>query len=83
MLSMMFPWAYSRRAVPGPGSENIAYLTQILNLQTAIGPATANLGQLRTLTPTAYVPLARSLQGIGGPQAGYFYNVPLTVRNAR
>lgn len=80
---IVFPWLYERMALPGPGSENIAYKTQILNLQTAIGPATANNAQLRTRVPTSYVPLARGLQGIGGPQAGYAYATPLTVRNNR
>lgn len=76
----IFPWSYARRPLPGPGSENLAYLTQILNLQTAIGPGNANQRQIRSYGPLAYVPKSLPLQGIGGPISGQIYGTPLIQR---
>lgn len=41
-------YRYARRAVPGPGSENLAFLDEWLPFQTPIGPGQANHRQIIT-----------------------------------
>jgi hypothetical protein len=74
------PNHYARKPLPGPGSENIAFLTLALQRQTPIGAGNANLYQLIVEAPATYVPHVIGVQGVGGLLSGQFFGTPLFVQ---
>lgn len=76
-IGTLFPWAYARRPLPGPGAENLAYLTLQLPQLTPIGAGVANRRQFQFQTPATYVPHLTGIQGLGGIEAGQWYNAGL------
>lgn len=72
MIGHLFPWLYSRRPLPGPGSGNIAYLNLALQEQTPIGAGIANARQFIFTTPLTYQPHLIGIQGLGGLVSGTF-----------
>lgn len=80
-IGTFFPWAYSRRPLPGPGVENYAMTILQLNFVTPIGAGVANQRQFWFETPATYVPHLTGIQGIGGMSAGQWYAQQLTNMN--
>ncbi len=72
-------YKYARKNLPGPGSENIAFLDEWLPFQTPIGPGQANHRQLITY-PAGLTPqrVLRSSPVAGMPSAQWFLQ-PLGV----
>ena len=68
---------YARKPLPGPGAENLAFLTLALPEFTPIGPGNANRFQLLNLQPVTYIPHLIGVQGIGGLLSGQIYGTPL------
>jgi hypothetical protein len=75
--------AYARKPLPGPGSENLAFLDLLLQEQTPIGAGQANQMQFIFTTPATYVPHVIGVNGIGGLLSGQFYGSPLNVQQPR
>lgn len=78
MKAYLYPYRYARKELPGPGSENLAYLDLALNYQTPIGPGIANHRQYHSYgagTTAHYI----GTMGIGGIIHGQIYTGPLTV----
>lgn len=72
-------YRYARKSLPGPGSENIAFLDEWLPYQTPIGPAQANRMQLLTY-PAGLAPQVVMLQPpIAGIPTGQWFDQPLSV----
>lgn len=80
-IGTIFPWAYSRRPLPGPGAENLAFLVLALPYVTPIGAGIANKRQFWFETPATYVPHMTGIQGLGGIEAGQWYAQQLANLN--
>jgi hypothetical protein len=77
MIGHLFPWFYRRKALPGPGSNNIAFETLALPEFTPIGPGIANHHQFQLLTRPTLAPHMIGVQGLGGLQHGQVYGTRL------
>ncbi len=72
----VFPYHYSRRALPGPGSMNLAFLSINLPHYNIIGGGNANWDQIRTMGAQNLRPLIGWV-GPGGNLTGQVFNPPL------
>lgn len=73
----IFPWKYTRRELPGPGSENIAYETLALPFFTPIGPGISNASQLYNNTGAGFISHVIGINGLGGLISGQMYSTSL------
>jgi hypothetical protein len=75
----LLPYFYIPKAVPGPGSENLAFTNEGLPCFTPIGPGIANVKQFWFLTPAPSASHLIGVSGIGGLLAEPYGGTGLTA----